>query len=184
MAESVRNVSHDHLSTSDVAALRTLFEREYAADLGPWNPDAPYGYSPADLHTMVFDDDELVAHVGHQLRTITVGGAPITVAGTGGVLVDAGWRGTGVGKRVMRHAQDAMQANPSISFGYLGCRDAVVAFYEATGWHRIHVVEHCESWSEPGTTITAHDSPILIYPVRSALQDWPQGEVDLLGTPW
>ncbi|WP_180968935.1 GNAT family N-acetyltransferase [Microbacterium aurantiacum] len=109
MAESVRNVPHDDLSTSDIAALRALFEREYAADLGPWNPDAPYGYSPADLHTMVIDDDdELVAHVGHQLRTITVGGAAITVAGTGGVLVDAGWRGTGVGRRVMQHAQDAM----------------------------------------------------------------------------
>ena len=184
VAEFVRNVPHDSLSVGDTAALRLLFDREYGAEYGAWEPDTPYGYSPADVHTMVFDDAELVAHVGHQLRTITVGSTSVTIAGTGGVLVDAGWRGTGLGRRAMRHAQDAMRANPSVAFGYLGCRDDVIAFYEATGWRRIHVVEHCQSWNEPGKTITASDSPILIYPVHSSLDHWPQGEVDLLGTPW
>ncbi|WP_407358239.1 GNAT family N-acetyltransferase [Microbacterium sp. LTA6] len=184
MVEHVRNVPHDSLSAGDTAELRSLFDREYAAAFGPWEPDAPYGYAPADVHTMVFDGAELVAHVGHQIRTISVGSATVTVAGTGGVLVDATRRGTGLGTRAMEHAQDAMRANPSVSFGYLGCRDEVIAFYEATGWRRIQVVEHCVSWQKPHEIITTRDSPILIYPVHSSLQEWPEGEVDLHGTPW
>lgn len=49
MNESVRVKRHGELSNSELVALQQLFDNEYLRDFGPWNPDAPYGYSPAEF---------------------------------------------------------------------------------------------------------------------------------------
>jgi len=41
----------------------------------------------------------------------------------------------------MSHAQQAMRDDDRVSFGYLGCREEVVPFYERTGWSRVNAVE-------------------------------------------
>lgn len=61
MTDHVAIVEHDALSESQSAALRELFDREYRAEYGEWNPDRPYGYSPADVHTVIFRDSLAVA---------------------------------------------------------------------------------------------------------------------------
>lgn len=180
----IRIVQHPDLSIDDLAALRALFDSEYLADYGSWNPDQPYGYSPADVHVMVFDQERVIAHVGFQVRTITVGGVAVVVAGTGGVLVDAVHRARGVGRRAMLAAHAAMRADPRIAFGYLGCRSEVVPFYESAGWQRIHVTERCTSRIDQTTVLTETAAPLLVHPVHAQAADWPPGDVDLRGTPW
>ena len=175
-------VSHRALTGSQLSALRGLFDREYLAEYGAWEPDRPYGYSPASVHTLAFADSALVGHVGFQVRTITVGEAEVAVAGTGGVLVDEVARGCGLGRRLMRHAQKAMCADERIQFGYLGCREAVVPFYESAGWQRVRGVERHASMQDPQSTVVSSDAPLLIFPTRGI--EWPTGEIDLRGTPW
>jgi aminoglycoside 2'-N-acetyltransferase I len=41
MTHQVDIVEHDALSESQSAALRELFDREYRAEHGEWNPDRP-----------------------------------------------------------------------------------------------------------------------------------------------
>lgn len=101
-------VPHSALSGSQLDAMRELFDREYLAEHGEWHPDQPYGYSPASVHTLAYAGSALVGHVGFQVRTIGVGETEVTVAGTGGVLVDDLARGTGLGRRLMRRAQEVM----------------------------------------------------------------------------
>ncbi|RAX43670.1 hypothetical protein DQ354_19495 [Arthrobacter sp. AQ5-06] len=107
MNEALRLQRHEDLSMMELDALEKLFDSEYLSDYGRWNPDAPYGYSPADFHVMAFQGSVLAAHVGFQRRVISVGTDDVVVAGTGGVLVDQRFRGTGLGGRAMRHAQRA-----------------------------------------------------------------------------
>ena len=148
-----RAVLHSDLSRRELECLRDLFDGEYFREHGPWDPDAPYGYAPADVHVVVSSDGRLLGHVGFQLRSIAVGVCGVAVAGTGGVLVRKESRGIGLGAALMRRAQAAMRSfdvpgKPKAEFGYLGCRPEVVPFYQATGWRRIDVGERHVSMGE------------------------------------
>ena len=148
-----RAVLHSDLSRRELECLRDLFDGEYFREHGPWDPDAPYGYAPADVHVGAFSDGRLLGHVGFQLRSIAVGVCDVAVAGTGGVLVRKESRGIGLGAALMRRAQAAMRSfdvpgKPRAEFGYLGCRPEVVPFYQAMGWRRIDVVERHLSMGE------------------------------------
>lgn len=186
VAEHVVIVEHDALTASQTAMLRDLFDSEYREEHGEWNPDRPYGYSPADVHTIVFRGATAVAHVGYQRRIIRVGRHDVPVAGTGGVLVHPRWRSDGVGRRVMSYAQQAMRDDDHVEFGYLGCRDEVVPFYERTGWSQVYAEERHVSMTDPRATVTSTTGPLLVFAAsENALGGgWPQGDIDLRGTPW
>lgn len=179
-------VEHGDLSESQLTALSELFDIEYFSDHGPWDPDRPYGYSPADVHTIMMRGSTAVAHVGFQRRRIHVGAREVVVAGTGGVLVHPAHRSDGVGRRVMSRAQSAMRDDDRVEFGYLGCREEVVQFYERTGWSRIHALERHASVTDPHANVTSVAGPILVFAATTGAQRqvWPHGDVDLRGTPW
>ena len=184
MNVDLRITAHSELSLRDLERLRTLFDHEYFGEYGPWDPEAPYGYSPAAVHIMAFQGEELIGHLGFQPRSIKVGGQRVTVAGVGGVLIVERARGRGLGQLIMDHARAAMLKEPGVEYGYLGCRPAVVPFYESTGWQRIHALERHLSRLDPTTVIESAASPIFICPIRRGVDEWPQGEIDLRGTPW
>lgn len=184
MDEIMRMRPHVDLTTTEFEALGTLFDGEYREEFGPWNPDAPYGYSPADTHILVFHGEALAAHVGFQRRRIAVGNSEAVVAGTGGVLVDQRSRGTGLGRRAMRHAQEVMRDDNGIDFGFLGCRSEVVPFYESAGWVQIHATERCWSRLDQTSIVESQGEPILICSAKRDVSEWPAGEIDLRGTPW
>lgn len=69
-----------------------------------------------------------------------------------------------------------------VEFGYLGCRQQVVPFYEPCGWKRIRAREGSVGRdSEP--VVQEPAPPILILPV-APLEIWPDGDIDLRGRAW
>lgn len=180
--EHVEIVDHEHLSATELSSLAELFDSEYSSTHGAWVPDRPYGYSPAHVHVMMSIGQTLVAHVGFQRRTISVGDRDVVVAGTGGVLVHPEWRRSGIGRRVMARAQRVMRDDVRVEFGYLGCREEVVPFYESAGWTRIHARERHVSIADDEVTIESVGTPILIHDASASR--WPHGDIDLRGTPW
>lgn len=175
---------HSDLTTAEIDALGSLFDGEYRNDFGAWNPDAPYGYSPAETHVLAFRGQTLAAHVGFQSRSISVGTHEVVVAGTGGVLVDEPSRGDGLGARAMRLAQEVMRDEADVDFGFLGCRVEVVPFYESAGWVQIHAMERCLSRLDQTSVIVSKGGPNLICSAKRHASQWPQGDIDLRGTPW
>lgn len=97
-------VAHDALTLDDLAGLRALFDQEYSATHGPWDPGLPYGYAPHDVHHLARTEGSVVGHVGWARRVITVGDAEVTVAGVGGVLVAPHERGRGLAQTLMATA--------------------------------------------------------------------------------
>jgi len=184
MKETLRLQWHEDLCIAELTALGELFDGEYLDDYGRWEPDAPYGYSPADVHVLGFRGPFLVAHVGFQRRVISVGTNDVVVAGTGGVLVDHRFRGTGLGGRMMRHAQQAMRDEVEVDFRFLGCREAVVPFYKAAGWREVHATERCVSRLDQTSVVVSHEGPTLICSATRDARQWPHGDIDLRGTPW
>ena len=184
MTEVIRVRRHVDLAAKELDALQSFFDSEYLNEFGPWNPDAPYGYSPADTHVLAFRGQALAAHVGFQRRRIAVGTDDVIVAGTGGVLVDERSRGTGLGRRVMRHAQKAMRGEAGVDFGFLGCRREVVPFYESAGWVQVYATERCLSRLDQKTVVVSQGGPNLICAAKRDASEWPKGDIDLRGTPW
>jgi hypothetical protein len=84
----------------------------------------------------------------------------------------------------MHRAQEAMRQTQGVEFGYLGCRPAVVPFYEAAGWHRIHAVERHLSRLDPTSVIESDSAPILICAAARIAEQWPEGDIDLRGGAW
>lgn len=184
MDEVMRVRRHVDLTAAELDALENLFNSEYRNEFGAWNPDAPYGYSPADTHVLAFRGQVLAAHVGFQRRLISVGSQEILVAGTGGVLVDERSRGTGLGGRTVRHAQTVMGDEAGVEFGFLGCRMEVVPFYESAGWVQVHATERCLSRLDQTSVIVSEGGPNLVCSAKRHASQWPKGDIDLRGTPW
>jgi aminoglycoside 2'-N-acetyltransferase I len=184
MTEIIRVRRHVDLTTTELDALENLFDSEYRNEFGPWNPDAPYGYSPADTHILAFRGQALAAHVGFQRRLIAVGTDEVMVAGTGGVLVGERSRGTGLGGRAMRQAQKVMRDETGVDFGFLGCRREVVPFYESAGWTQVYAAERCLSRVDQMSLVVSHGGPNLICSAKRDASEWPNGDIDLRGTPW
>lgn len=184
MGEELKLRRHADLTFLELGALRELFDAEYFSEYGQWNPNAPYGYSPADFHVLAYQGSVLTAHLGFQRRIITVGDQQVMVAGVGGVLVHDRSRGSGIGGRMMRFAQTVMREEAGVEFGFLGCREEVVSFYESAGWIRIHVTERCLSRTDQTTVVVSEDEPNLICSATRDATQWPPGDVDLRGTPW
>lgn len=175
---------HEGLPSDVQDSLRPLFDAEYSKAFGPWDPSGPYGYSPLDVHVVAAVGGSIVGHVGFQRRTITVGGRAVLVGGTGGVLIAPEHRGTGLGRRLLDRARDAMRDAPSVDFGYLGCREEVVGFYVASGWVRIRVDEHSVPRAQHVSRLHPAGPPILIRSASRPVEEWPDGSVDLRGRAW
>ncbi|PPF71027.1 GNAT family N-acetyltransferase [Clavibacter michiganensis] len=181
--ERIEVVRHEDLSRTRLEQLQVLFDHEYLDDHGPWTPDAPYGYSPADVHVLVTHGSELAAHAGFQRRVIAVGVHDVAVGGTGGVLVSERARGGGLGGRLMSRLARTMRSTAGVEYGYLGCRPEVAPFYASSGWRPVAADERSRSRRD-GTVVVTTDDPILILPVTRAVSAWPAGVIDLRGTPW
>lgn len=187
MDEVLRVRRHIDLTASELDSLENLFDGEYRNEFGEWNPDAPYGYSPADTHVLAFRGQALAAHVGFQRRLISVGSHEILVAGMagmGGVLVDDRHRGMGLGRRTVRQAQTVLRDETGVDFGFLGCRREVVPFYESAGLIQVHATERCLSRLDQTSVVVSEGGSNLVCSAKRHASQWPQGDIDLRGTPW
>lgn len=180
---SIEAVAHEALTAAEISELRRLFDDEYLDDFGAWDPVQPYGYAPHDLHVIARSDVGIAGHTGWARRTIGVGDAEVVIAGVGGVLVSERARGQRLGNRILDCAAQTMRDAGGIDFGYLGCREQVVPFYESCGWHRIRAAER--SIGRDGMpTEDAPGQPLLVLPIEQDLVSWPSGTIDLRGRAW
>lgn len=85
MQTTIRVVRHSHLLRGTIEGLRSLFDAEYYETFGVWDPDHPYGYSPADVHVLATNSLGIIGHVGFQRTLIDVGSTEVPVGGIGGV---------------------------------------------------------------------------------------------------
>lgn len=177
-------VWHRELTTEQTDQLGQLFDAEYGTDEGPWNPDAPYGYAPAELHVVAVEGGRVVGHVGTQRRMIFVGDHDVLVAGTGGVLVSPSHRGQGLGAQLLAAAQDAARSIASAEYGYLGCREVVVPFYESCGYKRIEVTERYRPRDGSGQMVEETGAPVMVCSGTREVESWPEGRIDLRGRCW
>lgn len=179
---SIEVLAHQELTEADLGELGLLFDSEYLEEFGEWDPQQPYGYASHDVHVMARIDGRVVGHVGWARRVIAVGTETLAIAGVGGVLISADTRGMRLGGELMGWAAQSMRDRGRVAFGYLGCREHVVPFYESCGWKRIRARERSVG-RDGGPVVDEPGPPILILPI-ALLELWPEGDIDLRGRAW
>ena len=179
---SIEVIAHQELTEADLRGLRQLFDSEYLTEFGQWDPQQPYGYAPHDVHIMARIEGRVIGHVGWARREIVVGTETLAIAGVGGVLICADARGMRLGRELMSSAAQSIRDRGRVAFGYLGCREQVVPFYESCGWTRIRARER--SVGRDGEPVVDEPGPpILILPI-APFEMWPEGDIDLRGRAW
>ena len=167
--------------TSEIRQAESLTEIERQL-LFDWGDDI-FGASslnlrwrPKDVHFLSYVDGSPVSHVGLVKHVVSVGGAPVTVGGVGGVVTVPEAQKQGHAHELMQHASRFLE-KWKVDAGLLFCFKRMVSFYEALGWR---LVEEPVMIEQPGGEIL---SPLEVM-VLTFGRPWPAGEVKLNSFPW
>jgi hypothetical protein len=134
-------------------------------------------WAHADKRVVVHGQGGIVCHVGIYLRDGTHDGAPVRIAGIGGVMTSPPARRCGYAGNAMRLASKAM-IEQGVDFGLLFCESHNVRFYEHLGWRTYSGEVYCE---QPTGRMRFDLMHTMVLPLRLA----PAGRViDLCGLPW
>jgi predicted N-acetyltransferase YhbS len=87
-------------------------------------------------HVGVVADGQLIAHAGWLPVELRIDERPLRAVGLGAVLVNRAWRRRGVGTAVVQAAHERMR-QMGRPVGLLFCRQRLVSFYGALGWHTV-----------------------------------------------
>ncbi|WP_460073476.1 GNAT family N-acetyltransferase [Streptomyces sp. YKOK-I1] len=131
-----------------------------------------------DVHFGVRHDGRLVAHAGLVETSVSAGGgAPVRVAGLGGVVVAPEVRGQGLARLVVTAATEHARGTGA-EFGLLFCRPSLVPVYERLGWR---VSAGGTRVEQPGGAVDMPLRTMWTPLVEDAT--WPSGSVRLLSLP-
>lgn len=145
---------------------------------------ASYYYSLPEYRLWMEDEHgNMIAHLDFERRMIGVNKVDVYIAGIGEVATHPDWQGKGIGRLLMQQLQTMLTDQFTVAYGFLGCREAVVGYYEKVGWHRVNQVVHEEDINS-GETVVSH-GPALIMPIHQTVDEWiTEGIIDLRGLPW
>ena len=123
-------------------------------------------------------DEMLVSQLCLLKREILVGGAPVWVAGIGGVATHPDYQHRGLGSQIMAACPEFMAREIKVPFGLLICADETRPFYEKSGWQFVAPNLFYSQDNERRNLETC----VMIFPLSA--EPWPAGEIDLCGAPW
>jgi aminoglycoside 2'-N-acetyltransferase I len=122
-------------------------------------------------------DGRLACHVGLFARNGTWNGAPIRLAGVGGVATSADFRRQGFASAAMRHAAAAFRADGA-DCGLLFCEAHNLAFYQKLGWHSFNGKVFAQ---QPQGRVAFDRLHALVLDLKLAPR---LGVLDVCGLPW
>ena len=140
--------------------------------------DLKLKWRPKELHFVVEASGRAVSHVGLLRHTLLVGTRQVTVGGVGGVITRGDEQARGYASLALERATNFMRDELDVEFGFLFCRDPLVAFYQRHGWRLIGAP----------VTVEQGEEPSLLMPLNSMVlswrREWPDGNVNLKSLPW
>ena len=179
----LRFVAETELSTDDHAAISALLVAAFPEHADAFRTASWYGGRPDHRLWLEDLDGTLMAHLDFERRLIGVGDREVLVAGVGEVATHPRRQGRGLGRWLMAELRRVLTAETPVGFGYLGCREEVVGFYERVGWHRIY--QKTQEIDPGSREWTVSEGPTLILPAIAPLSAWPrEGTIDLRGMWW
>ena len=127
----------------------------------------------------VWQDGDLVSHIGAQVRSGLHNGSPVLIGGIGAVKTHPAARGKGYAGAGLAHAIDFLTSEQHADFSLLVCRDVLIPFYQKLGWN---LFEGELLFDQPsGKQSFTHHRPMVI---GGKLSPPLNGAIDLCSLPW
>lgn len=135
-------------------------------------------WRPKTRHFLLYDEGDLVSHVGVLKHTVLAGEAAVEVGGVGGVVTRPEAQKKGHAATLMRRVAEFFEREWRVEAGLLFCLPRMIAYYKGLGWRAVDekvLIEQGENRIE---------SPMGIMVLPFGGRDWPRGTVDLQSLPW
>lgn len=175
---ALSSITEGGLSLDDHEAVTAMLSKAFP-DYSHWYQGARSwaGMQP-ERRVIARAGDVVVAHAGIRRQFVEVGEAEIVVACVGMVAVAPILQGTGLGRRLMTAVGDALD-ELDVPFGVLEASERRQPFYRRSGWQLFDdLVGTYNDFSADGAaTLVTSQGGWLVRPVRSALADWPAGDL-------
>jgi GNAT superfamily N-acetyltransferase len=182
-ANTCRLVAENDLTPTEREKIRALLIAAFPKYANLWTAADSWG-GPLEYRLLLRDrTGRLIGHLGLARRMIDVGGDYHLIAGIGTVAILPDMQGQGSGKYLLRELETILRDEIPVEFGFLQCRDAVIAFYEKAGFSRIP--QSVRSFNPNQRRWQTDDVAAMILPAMAEAGSWPtDGIVDLMGMPW
>lgn len=173
------------LSDTQQIALDALGQSAY-----PPTPVAPpsmaspvsdtYHWASPQWSILIWEQGELLSHVGLTVREACHNGAPKRIGGVGGVMTAFSRQGRGLATQGLRAAADYLQSDLAIAYALLFCRAELVPFYGRLGWQPFQGEIFVAQPNQHRLKFTEQGAMLLTLEEQAPLD----GELDLQGLPW
>ncbi len=173
------------LSDAQQRALDAMGSAAYAPSAGtPAATPSPVGdtyhWASPQWSILVWEEGELVSHIGLTVREISHNGEPKRIGGVGGVMTAPSRQGRGLATQGLRAAADYLQSDLAIAYALLFCRAELVPFYGRLGWQPFRGDLFIEQPNQKKLKFTEQGAMLLDLQEQAPLD----GELDLQGLPW
>ncbi|MEV6013614.1 GNAT family N-acetyltransferase [Streptomyces sp. NPDC051976] len=178
----VRTAHTADLTTSELAAIRTLMDDAFAGHPDGDFTDADWDHTIGGMHAMAWEGAELVGHASVVQRRLLHGGRALRAGYVEAVAVRADRRRAGYGAAVMAEAARVIRG--AYDLGALASAEGATDFYTFLGWRL---------WQGPASALTPDgisrtadvDGWIYVLPQPHApldltgalICDWRDGDV-------
>jgi aminoglycoside 2'-N-acetyltransferase I len=163
----------DELTPVQRRDLTALMEEAFKDD-----GDHGYAWAQPNMHALGYANRKLACNAGILDREILVGDRRIFVAGVTDVATNVFFRGQGCAQIVMKAVENHLKMEGRYRFALLFCNAGLLPLYESCGYCRIEAPLFIHS---DGRRMRI-DEIKMFLPLTG--EEWPQGEIDLLGLPW
>ena len=138
-----------------------------------------------DLWFLTVVDDRVVASSILYHRSIRTPAEEFVVGGIGNVCSHTRFRGAGAARRCMIAIAEYLTTGGKVDFGMLFCYKSLREYYARLEWQIVrNAIAYVDRDGERKVSEGGTHSHTMIYPGRRAVEDWPDGEIDLNGPDW
>lgn len=176
---NIEFVATAHFSTAQQEALTQLGAMVYPREANATLPDRLVSWATPQWSILVWEQGELVSHVGLVVRSIESEGTIKQIGGIGGVLTHPAKRGQGLASLAMREAVKHFATDWSLAFALLFCRPSLVPFYQRLAWQPFQGKVYVEQ-PQGKVEFLVNGAMVLDGKEQAPLK----GELDLNGLPW
>lgn len=143
-------------------------------------PSIAYQWASPQWSILLWDQGELVTHVGLTVREIRHNGEPKRIGGVGGVMTAPSHQGRGWASQGLRVAAGSLQSELAVAYALLFCLPELVPFYGRFGWQPFQGKIFIEQPNQHKINFSAQGAMLLNLQAQAPLD----GELDLQGLPW
>jgi nodulation protein A len=175
-------IAEKDLTRDQEGCIQTLLLAAFPQYKDIWSKHTFWG-GPAEYRLWLEQDKKMIAHLGFAKRTIRVGEEEVLITGVGAVATHPDFQGRGVGRQLFAEFKKILLTEIHVDFAFLECREAVIGFYEKSGFTLHRQTVYC---FHPGKQAWIYDDGAkMVMPIHKSLDEWnANGLIDLRGMPW